>query len=71
MFDRLLSCSLHLIVLSLIGGCAVGALLFCYTGLFQVIGERVLPGTGQMVLGVAMGLFVFQLCRYRNELIDI
>ena len=70
MLDRLLSCSLHVTILSLITGCAAGALLLTYTGLFKLVGPSFTGGAGQMMIGLALGVFVFQLCRYRNELID-
>lgn len=70
MFDRLLAYILKCTILGLIAGCAGGALLLCYNGLFSLVGAEPYVGLGMFGGGVLLAVFAYQLCRHRNELID-
>jgi hypothetical protein len=70
MMDRLLICTLQLTIIGLICGCGVGSVLTGYHGLLQLLARQFAPGVGWLALSLALGVFAYQLCRHRHDLVD-
>ena len=48
----------------------VGALLLGYRGVLRVVSSRPEEGVGAVVVGVALAVICFMLCRHRHEIAD-
>jgi hypothetical protein len=70
MMDRLLICTLQLTIVGLICGCALGSMLAGYHGFLQLLGRQFTGGSGWIALSLGLGVFAYQLCRHRHDLVD-
>ena len=67
--DRLLIYALQLTIVGLICGCAVGSMIAGYQGFLQLLTHKV-GGGGWIALSLGLGIFSYQLCRHRHDLVD-
>ncbi len=67
--DRLLIYTLQLTIVGLICLCAVGSMIAGYQGFLQLL-SRQTGGGGWIALSLGLGIFSYQLCRHRNDLVD-
>ena len=70
MMDRFQARILNFTVMGLIVASAIGALLLGYRGLLRVVSGRPDEGVGAVVVGVALAVICFMLCRHRHEIAD-
>ena len=70
MTDRILSRCLWLLIMSLIGGCAVGGLILMYSGFFLLITRQFETGGVVTTSGVALIAACWALCKHSDDLID-
>ena len=68
MMDRLLVYTLQLTIVGLICACAIGSLIAGYQGFLMLLTRQ--TGGGWIALSLGLGIFSYQLCRHRNDLVD-
>jgi hypothetical protein len=68
--DRMIQSAIWLAVMGLITSAAAGAILLCYTGLYQLCLKNISVAATLIVPGILLGLASYMMARCGNDLID-
>jgi hypothetical protein len=70
LLDRMIQSAIWLCIMGLITSAAAGALLLCYTGLYQLCLKKTLVAATWILPGIVLGLASYWMARCGNDLID-
>jgi hypothetical protein len=68
--DRMIRGAIWLAVMGLITSAAAGAILLCYTGLYQLCLKNILVAGTLILPGILLALASYMMARCGNDLID-